>query len=201
MAPIAGIVGILPIEAGNYVTSQTAIATIDDRSSIVVDFWVPERYASTIAVGTALTATPIARPSEVFDGTVSAVDNRLDEASRTLRVQARIANDGDQLRAGMSFQVMMKFPGDSYPSVNPLAVQWGTDGSFVWAVRDGKAKRTPVRIIQRNTENVLVEAELAENDRVVTEGIYVVRDGAELLIAKDEAAPAPPPAVASDSGS
>jgi hypothetical protein len=68
-------------------------------------------------------------------------------------------------------------------------------------VRDGKAKRTPVRIIQRNTENVLVEAELAENDRVVTEGIYVVRDGAELLIAKDEAAPAPPPAVASDSGS
>jgi RND family efflux transporter MFP subunit len=201
VAPIAGIVGILPIEAGNYVTTQTAIATIDDRSSIVVDFWVPERYASTIAVGTALTATPIARPNEVFDGTVSAVDNRLDEASRTLRVQARIANENDQLRAGMSFQVLMKFPGDSYPSVNPLAIQWGTDGSFVWAVRDGKAKRTPVRIIQRNTENVLVEAELAENDRVVTEGIYVVREGAELLIANDEAAPAPPPAVASDSGS
>ena len=45
VAPIAGIVGILPVEAGNYVTSQTAIATIDDRSSIIVDFWVPERFA------------------------------------------------------------------------------------------------------------------------------------------------------------
>ena len=32
ISPIAGVVGILPIEAGNYVTSQSAIATVDDRS-------------------------------------------------------------------------------------------------------------------------------------------------------------------------
>ncbi len=186
IAPIAGIVGILPVEAGNYVTSQTAIATIDDRSSIVIDFWVPERFASAISVGAPLTATPIARRSDVFDGQVSAVDNRLDETSRTLRVQARIGNENDALRAGMSFQVEMRFPGDTYPSVDPLAIQWGTDGSFVWSVHDGRARRTPVRIIQRNTENVLVEGDLAEADLVVTEGIYVVREGAELLIARDE---------------
>ena len=54
----------------------------------------------------------------------------------------------------------MKFPGDTYPSVNPLAVQWGTDGAFVWAIKDGKAKRTLVRIIQRNTDTVLVEGDL-----------------------------------------
>ena len=52
----------------------------------------------------------------------------------------------------------MKFPGDTYPAVNPLAIQWGSDGAFVWAVEDGKAKRVPVRIIQRNTETVLVDA-------------------------------------------
>ncbi|TIW91330.1 MAG: efflux RND transporter periplasmic adaptor subunit, partial [Mesorhizobium sp.] len=34
LAPIAGTVGILPISAGNYVTNQSAIATLDDRSSI-----------------------------------------------------------------------------------------------------------------------------------------------------------------------
>ena len=64
------------------------------------------------------------------------------------------------LRAGMSFQVAMRFAGDTYPSVDPLSVQWGADGAFVWAIKDGKAKRTPVRIIQRNTESVLVEADL-----------------------------------------
>ena len=82
--------------------------------------------------------------------------------SRTLRVQASIHNADDTLRAGMSFQVAMKFPGDTYPAVNPLAIQWGTDGAFVWAIKDGKAKRTPVRIIQRNTETVLVEGDLTQ---------------------------------------
>ena len=47
-------------------------------------------------------------------------------------------------------------------------------------MRDGKAKRTPVRIIQRNTENVLVEAAIGEGDQVVTEGIHLVREGAAL---------------------
>jgi len=183
-APISGIVGILPIEAGNYVTSETAIATIDDRSTIIVDFWVPERYAASVAVGAPLTAFPIARPSDVFDGTVSAVDNRLDQASRTLHVQAGIANPNDRLRAGMSFQVSMKFPGDTYPSVSPLAIQWGTGGAFVWTIEDGRAKRMPVRIVQRNSESVLVEAPLGESDLVVTEGVQNVREGSEVLVAQ-----------------
>ena len=79
-------------------------------------------------------------------------------------MQASIANARDSLRAGMSFEVTMTFPGDTYPAVSPLAIQWGADGAFIWAVADGKAKRVPVRIIQRNTENVLVDAEIETGD-------------------------------------
>ena len=107
-------------------------------------------------------------------------------------MRAVIDNADDTLRAGMSFQVAMKFPGDTYPSVNPLAVQWGTDGAFVWAIKDGKAKRTLVRIIQRNTDTVLVEGDLTGDDLVVTEGIHTVREGADVQIAsRDPAAAAP----------
>ena len=183
ISPIGGIVGIIQVEAGNAVVESTQITTVDDRSRIIIDFWVPERYAGVIDVGAPLTATPIARPKEMFDGTVSALDNRVDEQSRTLQVRAVIPNPDDTLRAGMSFQVAMKFPGDTYPSVNPLAVQWGTDGAFVWAIKDGKAKRTPVRIIQRNTDSVLVEGDLASDDLVVTEGIHTVREGADIQVA------------------
>lgn len=196
VAPIDGIVGILSVEVGNVVTAETALATIDDRSSIVVDFWAPERYADAIAVGQPVEATPIAQPSLALKGEVSAVDNRLDEASRTILVRARFANADDALRAGMSFDVTMRFPGNSYPSVDPLAIQWGSDGAYVWAERDGKAGRTPVRIVQRNTDSVLVEAELTPQDRVVTEGVHLVREGAPLNIAGEPAGnAAPPPAV------
>jgi RND family efflux transporter MFP subunit len=185
IAPIAGIVGILPVEAGNYVTTDTVVATIDDRSRIKIDFYVPERFAANMAVGGILSASPIARPDAVFEGTVSAVDNRVDDKSRTLLVQAEIPNDRDTLRAGMSFRISVKFPGDAHPSVDPLAIQWGTDGAFVWVIRDGRAKRTPVRIVQRNTESVLVSADgIAPGDTVVTEGVHAVRDGAEVLVAK-----------------
>ena len=182
VAPISGVVGILPVEAGNYVTADTQVAIIDDRSSIVVDFWVPERYAAAIVVGAPVSTTSIARPNEVLEGTVKAVDSRLDEASRTLLVEARLANLEDTLRPGMSFRVSMQFPGDRYPSVDPLAIQWGTDGAFVWVVDGGTARRVPVRIIQRNTENVLVAGDLSVGDNVVTEGIHLVREGAELLV-------------------
>lgn len=200
-APIAGIIGILPVEAGNYVTTETVVATIDDRSRIKIDFYVPERFAANMAVGGRLTASPIARPDEVFEGSVRAVDNRVDDKSRTLLVQAEIPNDKDTLRAGMSFRIEVKFPGDAYPSVDPLAIQWGTDGAFIWAIRDGRAKRTPVRIVQRNTESVLVAADgVAPGDTVVTEGVHAVRDGAEVLIARgDQASPATPAIVGSGS--
>jgi len=182
-APIGGTVGILPIEAGNYVTSQSAIATIDDRSSILVDFWVPERFAAAVKVGAALTASPIASPKDVFQGTVSAVDNRVDEKSRTLWVQGLIENPADSLRAGMAFEVTMKFPGDSYPAVSPLAIQWGTDGAYIWTVENGRTKRVAVRIIQRNTETVLIDAPVVSGDVVVTEGVQSVSEDGEVMIA------------------
>lgn len=191
VSPIAGIVGIVPVEVGNRVTAETAVATVDDRSSLLIDFWVPERFANAIEVGAPVTAEAVARPGDVFEGTVSAVDNRIDQASRTLQVQARIGNPDDRLRAGQSFRVSMSFPGDTFPAVDPLAIQWGADGAFVWAVRDGKGERVPVRIVQRNTESVLVEAQLAPDEMVVTQGVHAVRQGADVLIAE----PAMPPAA------
>lgn len=186
LAPIAGTVGILPISAGNYVTSQSAIATLDDRSSILVDFLVPERFAATVKVGAQLTATPIANPSNAYTGTVSAIDNHIDENSRTLLVKATIANPADSLRAGMSFSIAMKLPGQDYPAVSPLAILWGSDGAYVWAIENGKAKRVAVRIIQRNTETVLVDAPITGGDLVITEGTQSVSEGGDVRIAGQE---------------
>ncbi|MGE0282595.1 MAG: efflux RND transporter periplasmic adaptor subunit [Rhizobiaceae bacterium] len=183
VAPIDGIIGIVPVEVGNYVNAQTTIAMIDDRSSILVDFWVPERFAGAVNVGNDVAATPVANIKESLKGTVSAVDNRIDDKSRTMWVQASFPNPNDSLRAGMSFEVTMAFPGDTYPAVSPLAIQWGAEGAFIWTVDNGKAKRVPVRIIQRNTENVLVDADLPTGTLVVTEGTQSIREGGTVRIA------------------
>ncbi|MDX0485748.1 efflux RND transporter periplasmic adaptor subunit [Sinorhizobium medicae] len=189
-APSKGVVGIITVNIGDYVTTSTPIAVVDDRSQILVDFWVPERFAGKIFVDQPVTANAIARPARALQGVVHAIDNRLDPESRTLRVRARLENPDDMLRAGMSFSVTVAFEGDRYPTVDPLAIQWSSEGSFVWRVNGDKSERVPIKIIQRNPDKVLVEAELAEGDRVVTEGVQRLRDGGAVRIAGEPAAEA-----------
>lgn len=181
-SPIAGIVGILPVDSGNYVTAQTMLARIDDTSKILMDLWVPERFVSQIDTGLAVDVQSIALPDRTYQGKISALDNMVDEASRTLRIRGEFDNPEGLLRSGMSFNATIKFPGETYPSINPLAVQWGAEGAYVWRIEDDTARRVPVRIIRRNATDILVNGELAPGDMVVTEGVQSVRDGAKVTL-------------------
>ncbi len=189
-APVSGWIGILNAEVGTQVTTSTEIVEIDDRSVLLVDFRLPERMVGRIAPGDPVMAEALAGGYDQIEGIVSAIDNRVEAASRTLRVQARLDNADDRLRAGMSFAISIDLPGDPAPSVDPLAVQWNREGAFVWVVRDEVAQRLPVRILQRSERDVLVEAEFAPGDLVIVEGVQAVRPGAPVRVQGDEAAAA-----------
>lgn len=192
-SPIAGSVSLIRVTPGNYVAAQTPVTTVDDTASILIDFWVPERYAAQILPDMAVSVSAVALPGQVFIGDVSAIDNRLDPASRTLQVQAEIPNPDGVLRSGMSFTVALDFAGESYPAVNPLAILWSAEGSYVWKYQDGKALRIPAEIIQRNSDGVLVRADLAEGDAIITEGILQLSEGAVVTLLEG---PAGSPAAA-----
>lgn len=183
VAPVAGYVGLIEPQIGDLVSSATTITRIEDRSSLLLDFRVPERVAALIGPGDSISASAISTPGETVEGRIVAVDNRVEEASRTLRVQAQITNPEDQLRAGMAFQISLVFTGAEHPSVDPLAIQWSAEGAFVWVVRDQKAERVPIRILQRNARTVLIEADFQPTDLVVTEGVQALRPGADVTLA------------------
>lgn len=186
VAPVSGYVGLIAPQVGDLISPGDAVTRIEDRSSLIVDFQVPERLAASVTVGTAVQAMAISGPDLIMDGRVIAVDNRVDEASRSLRVQAEIPNADDRLRSGMAFRVTIIFTGQDYPAVDPMAIQWGAAGAFVWVVREGKAARVPIRILQRNADAVLVDAVFEPADRVVTEGVQALRPGADVTIAAAE---------------
>lgn len=194
-APIAGRVGIVTVDTGDLVSNDTTIATIDDRSSLRVVFYVPEGFVPEVDIGHPVEATSVANPSEIYRGTVTAVDSRLDEASRTLKVEASIENPSDTLRPGMSFSLNLGFEGDRYLSVDPLSVQWERAGPFVWKVAGDEGAKVPVRIIERNVDRVLVSADdLALGDPVVVEGQQAIRPGVKLRIEPRPKTEAPAPA-------
>lgn len=187
-APIAGRIGITDVEVGDRVNAQDVLATITDRSDILIDFRVPERVVGKIRTGQPITVMPLGLRDTVLTGEVAAIDTVVDRTSRTLLVQGRVPNSDDTLRVGMAFSVAMTFPGETYLSIPPLALQWSSEGPFVWAVRDGKAAQVAVSIAQRNSDSVLVRGEgLQAGEAVVTEGVQTLRGGAEVAPVNDSA--------------
>ena len=187
-APFDGWVGILGVDVGDQVSIATEITTLDDRSHILVDFRVPERFVGQVKVGAPVSAEPLGQAELALTGAVVTLDSRIAPDTRTLRVRASLDNAEDRLRAGMAFSISMRFPGEVFPAVDPLAIQWGAEGAFVWVAREGAAARVPVRVVQRNSDTVLVAGELVAGDRVITEGVQRLRPGSRVAF---EGEPAP----------
>ncbi|WP_332065411.1 efflux RND transporter periplasmic adaptor subunit [Bartonella sp. CB189] len=186
-APINGVVGIFPTDIGNTVTLNTVIGRIENRERVLVDVWVPERYVPHLHKGDEVVANLIARPDKTFVGHVYALDNKIDEDSRTLHVQVEIENEKDMLMSGMSFSIQFSFFNGLFPVVDPLAVQWNSRGSFVWRVKDGKVGYVPVSIIQHKEDQVFVKASLEEGDQIIIQGVQMLYPGRSAIIDDAEA--------------
>jgi RND family efflux transporter MFP subunit len=161
--------------------------TIENASSLLVNFWLPERLAGQVNLGAEATLLPVAQPDRSLTAKIASIDNQIDPASGTFQVQAQVDNTDARLQAGMAFTVVMQFVGQSFVTVDPLAVQWGSDGAYVWRYTEGKVEKVPVRIVQRNTETVLVAGEIAAGDSIVTEGLDGLKPGAEVQVFGAEA--------------
>ncbi len=185
-APFDGIVGIPKIEIGDRITAATEIVTLDDRSTLLVEFEVAERYLSRLALGMALDARTPTFPDRRIAGSVDEIDSRVDPVSRTVLIRAAFPNGEDILRPGMSFFVTLKLPGPTMPTVPELALQWRDGKSFVWKIEEGAAQRVDVVARRRLNDTVLIEGDIIPGDLVVVEGVQRLRDGRHVDISVNE---------------
>lgn len=179
-ARFAGVTGLTDVSVGDLITPTTVITRLDDLSTVRVGFEVPERWAERIALSHPIAATAQGLPGSQFAGRITGIDNRIDETTRTLRLEAELANEDRALRAGMAITVTMTFETDQDLAVPSLSVQWDRSGSFVWKVVEGAARRADIVIVRRESGIVIVRGDLDSGDRVVVEGVQRLRDGARV---------------------
>ncbi|MEW6127475.1 MAG: efflux RND transporter periplasmic adaptor subunit [Acidobacteriota bacterium] len=101
VAPLSGFVSDRPVAVGEYVTTQSKIATILKSNPIKLKLQLPEGEASTAHIGASVIATVAAFPDQEFSGIVTAVNPALDAASRTITAEVDIKNPDNKLKAGM----------------------------------------------------------------------------------------------------
>ncbi|WP_122659815.1 efflux RND transporter periplasmic adaptor subunit, partial [Pseudomonas viridiflava] len=86
LAPFSGTIGIRQVDVGDYLASGTVIATLQDLSSLYVDFHVPEQALPKLAVGQQVQVSVSAYPGQSFDATISAINPRVDESTRNVLI-------------------------------------------------------------------------------------------------------------------
>ena len=180
VAPFSGVVGLTDVSIGDRVTSDTMIATLDERSTLLVDFNLQEDHAAQIKLGDRVVVRPSTSPNTTLFGTIAAIDSRIELASRTLKVRAEIPNPDDLLRPGTSFQVELTFTGERYPNVREISVLWSRDGAYLWRSVNERAEKVFVRLVRRDQGRILVAGKINPGDLVVIEGVQGLRTGQKL---------------------
>ena len=175
-----GHVGATDVDPGDRVSPTTLITTLDDRSSLLVSFEVPEAFIGELTVGESIRLETWSAAMPAVSGEVVDIGSRIDPRNRTFVARARVDNPDDTLRPGMSFRVSADVEGERYAVVPETAVLWGAEGAYVWSIVDGKAQRTPVKVVQRREGRVLIDGELGANGMVVVEGTQRMRNGIDV---------------------
>ena len=181
-APFDGVTGLAQVDTGDRVESDASIASFDDNSAVLVEFELPEALLSHITSGMDVSASTPSWPDRRFNGEVSAIDTRVDPESRTARVRILLPNDEGLLRPGGSFTVRLELPGETYPTVPELALQFSQGGLRVWRIEGDQVQPVDLRMVRRRAESVLVDGELVPGDTIVIEGTQRLSAGRKVQI-------------------
>jgi len=181
-APFDGRVGLRRVSLGSLISPGTVITTLDDTSTIKLDFTIPETFLSVVQPGLEIAARSVAYPDASFSGRVSSVDTRIDPATRSVTVRALLPNPEGLLKPGMFLTVRLSRGAIDALLVPEQALVPEQGDVFVFVVSDGLAEKRRVRIGQRRVGDVQIVEGLAEGELVVTEGTQKLRDGAAVRL-------------------
>ena len=197
-APFAGRLGIIQVDPGDYLSPGTLIATLQDLSSLYVDFTLAEQHYPQLSVGQPIELSVSAFPDERFHGEISAINPRVDANSRTLLVRASINNPEQQLLPGMFAELNVLLPNAQPRVVVPeTAITFSLYGHSVYVIEpaeageparaaDGEpalqAKRRFISTGERRGGQVVVTQGLQAGEQVVSTGQVKLDDGAAVVI-------------------
>lgn len=185
-APFNGIVTERHVDPGAFIAAATsgsaartaALVTVADFDVVRIEVPVPEIEAARVTAGQPVKVTVDSLTNRAFDGKVTRQAFALDEATRSLRVQADLPNPQHALRPGMFATVKIGVERHDNAWLVPVgALLTEKSGASVFLQAEGKAKKTPVKAGFNDGTKVEILSGVTANDRVLIFGKTPPADG------------------------
>ncbi|WP_370615918.1 MdtA/MuxA family multidrug efflux RND transporter periplasmic adaptor subunit [Citrobacter portucalensis] len=191
-APVDGRVGLKQVDVGNQISSgdTTGIVVITQTHPIDLIFTLPENDIATVLQaqksGSQLKVEAWDRTNsqKLSEGVLLSLDNQIDATTGTIKVKARFSNQDDALFPNQFVNARMLVDTQQNAVVIPTAaLQMGNEGHFVWVLNsDNKVSKHLVKPGIQDSQKVVIAAGLSAGDRVLTDGIDRLTEGAKVEV-------------------
>jgi multidrug efflux system membrane fusion protein len=204
-SPIDGRAGARIVDVGNVVQpNATSLLSIQRLDPIYANFTITESDLPSVqkqmSSGTLKAAVRLPSDTEAAarSGRVEFLDNAVQNGSGTVNLRATMTNSDRHFWPGQFVNVKLVLTTEKAAVLIPSqAAQISQQGPFVYVVKsDDTAELRPVKLGQRQGDDVVVTQGVAANERVVLAGQMLVRPGGKVRVEADS-----PPTPASNADS
>jgi multidrug efflux system membrane fusion protein len=199
-APISGRTGAQAFKMGANVKANdaTPLVTINQTRPISVLFSVPQTELAALRAAQAKRALPVrvtVRGSRRVsaEGSLTFIDNAVDQATGTIALKATLANQDEALWPGQFVDVSVLVDTVSGIAAVPSnAVLVGQDGTYVFVIKQDQTVEPRIIEVNRTIDGVaFVTHGLAMGERVVTDNQLRLSPGSSVTVDHSTALSAP----------
>jgi membrane fusion protein, multidrug efflux system len=192
-APFAGHLGVRVVDIGQYISAGTTVVTLQALDPIYADFFLPQQALNQIRLEQAVTIKIDTYPNGDFTGTITAINPKVDPATRNVQVRATLKNPDRLLLPGMYASVNIAAGGKQrFLTLPQTAVTYNPYGETIYVVDDkGQDQQGRPQLIARQVfvtaglkrgDQVAILSGVEEGQAVVTAGQMKLRNGSTLVI-------------------
>jgi membrane fusion protein (multidrug efflux system) len=171
------------------------VVSLQALEPMLVNFSLPQQALARVQAGYEIQLTTDATPGRSFSGKINAINTQIDSVTRSVLVQATLdaADDADgaALLPGMYASVQVLLPQKTpVLTVPATAVSFATYGDSVFVIEEGDAgaltaRQQFVQLGDRRGDFVAITKGLEAGQRVVSDGVFKLRNGAGIVISED----------------
>jgi len=198
-APFTGRIGISQVRLGAQIaTGSTLLNTISSENPIAVDFVVDEGHIDrfiklqnkALKQDSTFKVQLPGGQNYNHPGKISVIDRGVNNQTGTIRVRIRFPNPQNELVDGMSCVLNVLNTASGNQLVIPFkAVVEQMGEYFVFVAQDTIAKQHKIKIGPKVSSNIVVLSGIKEGDKIITDGLQKLRDGAHITLGAPKQAP------------